>query len=161
MTIIIGIDPGSRITGYGIIESAGNVCNYITSGFLKLTKTGSYQELEQIFNLLAAIISAHKPEEAAIEQIFMHANANSALVLGQARGAALVAMANAKLSIAEYSTRQVKQAVVGYGNAEKRQVQQMVKAFLKLSEIPQPDEADALAVAICHASYRRMNKIQK
>jgi crossover junction endodeoxyribonuclease RuvC len=155
MTVIIGIDPGSRITGYGIVEAAGNVCNYITSGYFKLTKTDSYQQLEQIFSMLTAIIAAHNPVEAAIEQIFVHANANSALTLGQARGAALVAVATSKIKIAEYSSRQVKQAVVGYGNAEKIQVQQMVKALLKLSQLPQPDEADALAVALCHASYRR------
>lgn len=147
-TTIIGIDPGSRKTGYGIIRQAGNQSIYIASGYIALTSTDTSERLRKIFHELQKIIQQFQPQEAAIEQIFMHQNPNSALKLGQARGVAIVALG---LPVAEYSARQVKQSVVGYGAASKDQVQHMVKQLLNLRETLQADEADALAIALCHA----------
>jgi len=155
MPRILGIDPGSRITGFGIIDIIGNKQCYIASGSIRVVKSTFAEQLKQIFDGISELITLYHPEEAAIEQVFVHANVSSALKLGQARGAAIVAMAQEHISIAEYSARQVKQAVVGYGNAEKTQVQHMVKLLLKLKSEPQADEADALAIAICHANSRR------
>ena len=156
MITILGIDPGSRVTGYGVIriESPKNSLHYVTSGCIKVAEEKTPEKLQQIFQDLCTVIQTHHPTEAAIEQIFMHHNVNSALKLGQARGAAIVAVAHHGLTVAEYTARQVKQAVAGYGAAEKKQVQQMVKVLLSLSKIPQADAADALAVAICHAHTR-------
>jgi crossover junction endodeoxyribonuclease RuvC len=154
--IILGIDPGSCKTGFGVIKSNGIKYEYLTGGCLKLTKNNSFSELQQIFHGLSEVIEEYRPEEVAIEQVFMKVNVNSALKLGQARGAALVAAANKNIVIAEYSARQVKQAVVGFGAASKDQVQHMVKLLLKLAKNPQEDMADALAVAICHANFRRL-----
>ncbi|MCL5260471.1 MAG: crossover junction endodeoxyribonuclease RuvC [Gammaproteobacteria bacterium] len=161
MSLILGIDPGSRVTGFGIIDSVGSTHRYVASGALRLKKDGSYSELHQIFSDLEKVIADYRPTDAAIEQVFMHANVNSALKLGQARGAAIVAMAKNHLRIAEYSSRQIKLAVVGFGAAEKPQVQQMVKMLLKLNALPQADEADALAVALCHAQTRRSMSVIK
>lgn len=155
MPIILGIDPGSRITGYGVIDATSNKQRYISSGSIRVAKGSFSEQLKQIYTGISELITLYHPEEAAIEQVFVHANVNSALKLGQARGAAIVAMAQDGISIAEYSARQVKQAVVGYGNAEKTQVQHMVKLLLKLQNELQADEADALAIAICHANSRR------
>lgn len=159
MPIILGIDPGSHITGFGIIETTGNKQRYIASGSIHIAKSTFSAQLKQIFTDISELMSLYHPEEAAIEQVFVHANVNSALKLGQARGAAIVAIAQNNITIAEYSARQVKQAVVGYGNAEKSQVQHMVKLLLKLQNAPQTDEADALAIAICHANSRRGIKL--
>ena len=156
MAVILGIDPGSRITGYGIIDYQKGVLKHIASGSLKIKSEEVSLKLKEIFNGLLEVISCYKPNEAAIEQIFVHHNANSALKLGQARGAALVALAEHNLPIAEYAPRQIKQAVTGYGASEKSQIQQMVKLLLKLKEIPAPDAADALAVAICHAHSKKI-----
>jgi crossover junction endodeoxyribonuclease RuvC len=153
MTIIIGIDPGSRLTGYGIIRAEGNQSIYLASGCLQLAGVDVSSRLQRIFSGLQEIILQHQPHEAAIEQVFMHANPNSALKLGQARGAAIVAL-GLGMPIAEYSARQVKQAMVGYGAAKKDQVQHMVKRLLNLSRKLQADEADALAIALCHAHTR-------
>jgi crossover junction endodeoxyribonuclease RuvC len=153
--IILGIDPGSRITGYGVIDFKGSVLHHIASGSIKIEKTNAPQQLKEIFLGISSVMTSFNPEEAAIEQVFVKINANSALKLGQARGAALVALAQTNIWIAEYSARQVKQAVVGYGAAEKDQVQKMVKILLKLEKLPQTDAADALAIAICHAHMRR------
>ena len=141
--IILGIDPGSCITGYGIIQVEGSQLSYLDSGCIK------------IFIGLQSVVQQYTPSEAAIEQVFMHINANAALKLGQARGAALVAAALAKLIVSEYSARQVKQSVVGYGAANKQQVQHMVRLLLNLDRSPQADAADALAIAICHAQTRQ------
>lgn len=149
--IIIGIDPGSRITGYGVIRLEGNQNFHIDSGCIRITADNPGTRLQQIYTGLKAIIQQHQPIEAAIEQIFMHQNPGSALKLGQARGAAIVALA---LPISEYSARQVKQSVVGYGAAKKEQVQHMVRQLLNLKESLQADAADALAVALCHAHTR-------
>ncbi len=155
MPTILGIDPGSRITGFGIINVVGNKLSYIASGNIRVVKGSFSEQLQQIYTGISELVALYHPAEAAIEQVFVHANVNSALKLGQARGVAIVAAAQEHISVAEYSARQVKQAVVGYGNAEKVQVQHMVKLLLKLQEKPKEDEADALAVAICHANSRR------
>lgn len=152
-TIILGIDPGSRITGYGVIKMTGVKPVYITSGCIRIAEHDVSRRLQYIYRGLSEIITAYQPHEAAIEQIFMHQNPNSALKLGQARGAAIVAVADRPL--AEYSARQIKQSVVGYGAAKKEQVQQMIQVLLNLSGRPQADAADALAVAICHAHSRQ------
>lgn len=151
MTIIIGIDPGSRKTGYGIIQQQNNQTIYISSGCITSQNNQPLERLQKIFLTLKQIVSEHQPHEAAIEQIFMHENPNSALKLGQARGAAIVAF---EIPLAEYSARQVKQSVVGYGAASKEQVQHMVQRLLNLSQKLQADEADALAIALCHAHTR-------
>ena len=156
MTTILGIDPGSNITGFGIIETNGNKYKHITSGAIHTAKKSANERLQDIFKNIFDLVKAYNPEEVAVEQIFMHANASSALKLGQARGAAIVAATQKDIAIAEYSARQIKQAVVGYGNAEKTQVQHMVKLLLKLENKLQADEADALAVAICHAHARSL-----
>lgn len=157
MAIIIGIDPGSRITGFGIIQCEGNQSRYLDSGCLRITADNPGERLQQIYVGIKEVVQQYQPHEAAIEQIFMHQNPGSALKLGQARGAAIVALG---MPIAEYSARQVKQAVVGYGAAKKDQVQHMVKCLLNLSQKLQADAADALAIALCHAHTRlSSNKI--
>lgn len=155
MPIILGVDPGSRITGFGIIDVTGNKQRYVASGSIRVIENIFSERLRKIYEDICKLIALYHPTEAAIEQVFMHANVNSALKLGQARGAAIVAMAQGGFDVAEYSARQVKLAVVGYGNAEKAQVQYMVKLLLKLQHKPLADEADALAIAICHAHSRR------
>lgn len=156
MTVIIGIDPGSRRTGYGVIRLKGNSHVYLASGYLDLTSYPPCERLRQIYIGLRQLIDTWHPDEAAIEQVFMHENPNSALKLGQARGAAIVAL---DMPIAEYSARQVKQAVVGHGAAQKTQVQYMVARLLNLTGQLQADAADALAIAICHATGRNMKKL--
>lgn len=154
-TIILGIDPGSCITGYGLIHLEGSQLNYLDSGCIKVAKIAFSERLEAIFTSLQAIVERYKPNEVAIEQVFMHINPNAALKLGQARGAALAAVAVAKLMVSEYSARQVKQSVVGYGAANKQQIQHMVRVLLNLTSTPQVDAADALAIAVCHAQVRQ------
>lgn len=156
MTIIIGIDPGSRRTGYGVIRLDGNRHIYLTSGYLNLTALPVCDRLRQIYLGLQQVMQTYQPNEAAIEQIFMQENASSALKLGQARGAAIVAL---DVPVAEYSARQVKKSVVGSGAATKEQVQFMVKRLLNLSGNLQADAADALAVALCHAHARSLRNI--
>ena len=133
MAIILGIDPGSRITGFGIIETQGRQLKYITSGCIKISDAPLAEKLLQIYDNLSQIIRQYNPTEAAIEQVFMAKNADSALKLGQARGVAMVAAATHALTVAEYSARQIKQAVVGTGGADKAQVQHMVTSLLSLS----------------------------
>jgi len=156
MTIILGIDPGSRRTGYGVIKLDGSRQLYITSGFIDLTSYPPLERLRQIYLGLRTIIDTHQPAEAAIEQVFMHENPGSALKLGQARGAAIVAL---DMPVSEYSARQVKKSVVGMGAAQKDQVQFMVKRLLRLTGDLQVDAADALAVALCHAQSRALGKL--
>ncbi|MEA3466589.1 MAG: crossover junction endodeoxyribonuclease RuvC [Thermodesulfobacteriota bacterium] len=160
---ILGIDPGTRITGYGLIEKYGNRLTHIDNGAIYTNnKDDLPRRLKIIHDGLAAVIDKYKPDVVAIEQVFMSKNAQSALKLGQARGAAIVASVNADLPVSEYSALQVKSAVVGYGKAGKTQVQQMVKALMKLPEIAQEDASDALAVAICHAnSCHHSNKLKQ
>ncbi|MBM7073125.1 crossover junction endodeoxyribonuclease RuvC [Shewanella sp. 202IG2-18] len=150
MPIILGVDPGSRITGYGIIECTGRQQTYLGSGCIRTSGDDLAARLKIIFDGLSEIITQYQPEQFAIERVFMAKNADSALKLGQARGAAIVAATNADLSVAEYSATQIKSAVVGTGRAKKEQVQHMVQHLLKLPAAPQADAADALGVALCH-----------
>ena len=151
MDIILGIDPGSRITGYGIIQIQNTKPCFIDCGTIRVgDRETQAHRLNGIFEGIETLIARHNPTVMAIEQVFMHENPNSALKLGQARGAAMVAGAQAGLTVAEYSARQAKQAVVGYGAADKNQVQQMVTSIFNLSEVPTADAADALAIALCH-----------
>ncbi|KAB8307901.1 crossover junction endodeoxyribonuclease RuvC [Erwinia endophytica] len=154
MAIIIGIDPGSRITGYGVIRQVGRQLTYLGSGCIRTNVTDLPSRLKLIYAGVSEIITQFQPDFFAIEQVFMAKNADSALKLGQARGSAIVAAVNHDLPVFEYAARQVKQTVVGIGNAEKSQVQHMVRTLLKLSANPQADAADALAIAIthCHVS---------
>lgn len=154
MAIILGIDPGSRITGFGVINAVGHKLEYIASGCIRMTELELPEKLGQIFEGVTELINLHQPQEFAIEQVFMGKNADSALKLGQARGVAIVAAVQQGLPVAEYAARAVKQAVVGRGGAEKEQVQHMVQAILKLPGKPQADAADALAIAITHAHTR-------
>lgn len=156
MTTIIGIDPGSRRTGYGIIRLDGNRHCYLTSGYIDLTSYPALERLRQIYIGLRTIIETHQPQEASIEQVFMHENPGSALKLGQARGAAIVAL---DMPVSEYSARQVKKSVVGHGAASKDQVQFMVKRLLNITGTLQVDAADALAIALCHAQSRALRKM--
>ncbi|WP_303286453.1 crossover junction endodeoxyribonuclease RuvC [Marinobacter sp. SS8-8] len=151
MAIILGVDPGSRTTGYGVIRVEGRHIEYIDSGCIRVGEKPMAERLQTIFQSLATLIGEYRPEEFAIEQVFMARNPDSALKLGQARGAAIVSAANSGLAVHEYSARQVKQAVVGRGGADKSQVQHMVQVLLSLSRKPQADAADALAIAMCHA----------
>ncbi|MBU2966456.1 crossover junction endodeoxyribonuclease RuvC [Amphritea opalescens] len=152
--LILGIDPGSRITGYGIINTVGAKNEYVASGCIRLKGDELAVRLAQIYAGVTQLIEQFCPQEMAIEQVFMARNPDSALKLGQARGVAIVAGANQGLEVAEYAARKVKQAVVGNGSAEKSQVQHMVKSILKLPGLPQADAADALAIALCHAHTR-------
>lgn len=156
---ILGIDPGSRVTGYGIIRSNGQTHTYVTSGTVNTKGDNITTRLAQIFSSIQTLTQTYRPDETAIEQVFMAKDANAALKLGQARGAAIVAMANEGLTVAEYAARVIKKSVVGYGAADKAQVQHMVKLLLNLATTPTTDAADALAVAICHAQSRQINML--
>jgi len=155
MTIILGIDPGSRVTGYGLIKESQKQLHYLDSGCIRTSEGTLSQRLLQIFNGVCELMDKFSPDEVAIEQIFMHQNPNSALKLGHARGVALVACASHRIHISEYSAREVKQSVVGYGAAQKSQVTHMVVNLLMLNNSPQSDAADALAIAICHSHTRQ------
>ncbi|MEH6471947.1 MAG: crossover junction endodeoxyribonuclease RuvC [Halopseudomonas sp.] len=159
MSLILGIDPGSRITGFGVINVVGSHQEYVASGCIRIKGDHLPDRLQQIYEGVVEVITLYTPQEMAIEQVFMAKNADSALKLGQARGAAIVAGATQGLSVAEYAARAVKLAVVGKGSAEKAQVQHMVSSILKLPGLPQADAADALAIALCHA-YTRQGQIR-
>ena len=148
---ILGIDPGSRLTGYGIIEQHGSQLRYVSSGCLRVSGDSLADKLGMIFTDLSELMREFQPHEMAIERVFMARNADSALKLGQARGAAICAGVTQALPVAEYSAREIKQAVVGKGSADKAQVQHMIRVLLNLSDTPQADAADALAVAVCHS----------
>ena len=151
MSLILGIDPGSRKTGFGIINYVSGRSEYVTSGIIRLPGVGMPERLRIIFDSVTELVALHSPQELAVEQVFMAKSAGSALKLGQARGAAIVACAVQGMPVSEYSARQIKQSVVGTGAADKLQVQHMVKVLLKLPATPQEDAADALAAALCHA----------
>jgi|TARA_B100000959_G_C14545562_1_gene445465 crossover junction endodeoxyribonuclease RuvC len=151
---ILGIDPGSINTGYGIIESKGNYNKHIKNGVIKIKAKTLAEKLKIINSEITTIIKTFEPDEIAIEKVFMHRNADSALKLGQARGAAITACAINDIPLFEYSANQVKQACVGKGHAAKEQVQHMIKILLCLEESPLADAADALAIALCHANSR-------
>ncbi len=148
---ILGIDPGLRITGFGILDKEGQQLGYVASGCIRTPEGELPGRLKVILESLREVIAQHRPQLVAVEKVFVNVNPQSTLLLGQARGAAICAAVLDGLPVAEYTALQVKQAVVGNGHAEKEQVQDMVQRLLKLSGSPSPDAADALACAICHA----------
>jgi len=149
---ILGIDPGLRSTGFGVIDKTGNTLAYVASGCIKTEAAGSLpQRIKTILDGLVEIIATYQPQQAAVEIVFVNINPQSTLLLGQARGAAISALVTANLPVAEYTALQVKQAVVGHGKAAKQQVQAMVMRLLALPGVPGSDAADALACAIAHA----------
>lgn len=151
---ILGIDPGYQRTGYGIIDMTGNHTRHVTHGVIRVEGGEPGARLRGIFTGLTEILRQFAPAEAAVEKVFVDRNVDSALKLGQARGAAITACAVAGMEIHEYSPNQVKLATVGRGHAEKQQVQHMIRILLCLAERPQADAADALAVAVCHGHQR-------
>lgn len=157
--VVVGIDPGVATTGYGVIRCRGNRFQGLDHGVLSTPPGDPLAErLVLLRDTLAELLDRWRPAEAAVEQIFFNANVRTALSVGQARGVALLALADADVTVSEYTPSQVKLAVVGYGGADKKQVQFMVKTILGLEEVPRPDDAaDALAVAICHANSRAMD----
>lgn len=164
---VLGIDPGIAIMGFGFIDKTGHKLTPVQYGCIE-TAAGTPQEirLKQIYESVCQLLDSYKPDTVAVEKLFFNKNVTNAFSVGQARGVFMLAAAQRGLPIAEYTPMQVKQAVVGYGGAEKRQIQEMVKMLLKLSAIPKPDDvADALAVAICHAHSivltERMNGVKR
>jgi crossover junction endodeoxyribonuclease RuvC len=156
---ILGIDPGLRVTGFGIIEKSGDRLTYVTSGCVRSGAGELSGRLKSILEGLAEVIAANRPQEVAIEKVFLNVNPQSTLALGQARGTAICAAVIAGLPVAEYTALQVKQSVVGKGHAQKEQVQHMVRRLLALPGNPSPDAADALACAICHAHGGRLGNV--
>ncbi len=157
MTVrILGIDPGSRVTGFGIVDLDARLSTYVTSGCIRVGGKTLPERLKCIFEELGEVIGLHRPDEVAVETVFMHRNAGSALKLGQARGAAICAAVVKRLPVSEYAPAAIKQAVVGRGRAEKEQVQHMVSVLLNLPSPPQADAADALAAALCHCHTRQV-----
>jgi len=154
MIRILGVDPGSVITGYGVIDTDGIRNFHVSHGHIKVVGDSFPQRLGFIYQELVKVIERWQPQETAVEQVFMSNNAMSALKLGQARGAAISAIVTRTLPVAEYSARNIKQAVVGAGGADKKQVQTMVSTLLGITESVQADAADGLAVSICHANTR-------
>jgi crossover junction endodeoxyribonuclease RuvC len=158
---ILGIDPGLKVTGFGIIEQEGARLAYVASGCVKSGEGGLPERLRAILEGLNEIIAAHGPAQVAIEKVFVNANPQSTLALGQARGTAICAAVLAGLPVAEYTALQVKQSVVGNGHARKEQVQHMVTHLLGLPGAPGSDAADALACAICHAHGARLGSLSR
>jgi len=155
MIRILGIDPGSRLTGFGIIEAEAGRLRCLSTGCIRTQNEGLPTRLKAIFEGVQQLVGDFQPAEVAIENIFVHRNVDSALKLGQARGAALSAVSVQDIPVYEYTPSQIKKAIVGKGNASKQQVQHMVKALLTLAQAPQEDAADALAAALCHEHLRR------
>lgn len=156
MTLIIGVDPGSRMTGYGIVRTRGDKLSFVDAGTIYTNKSDMPERIAQIFEGIHRIVTHYQkhldePMVAAIEEVFMAQNPDSALKLGQARGAAIAALTACNLIVSEYTARQIKQAVCGYGAADKEQITTMVCKLLTLDVVPQADAADGLACAICHA----------
>jgi len=158
---LLGIDPGSRVTGFGIIEhTPPNRLRYVSSGCVRTIQSDIPARLKEIYAGIEQVIIRYQPTVLAVEKIFMHKNADSALKLGQARGAAIVAAVNHGLAVFEYTPNQIKQTVSGQGHADKRQIQHIVKLLLNLPTIPPSDAADALAAAICHTQHIRTLNVQ-
>jgi len=157
MKRILGIDPGSRKTGYGIIEVSGDTVSWLASGTIISNYDSLAERLHVIASHLRQLMTEHKPDTVAVEQVFVYRNPDSALKLGQARGAAIAAVAGFGIPVFEYAPREIKKAIVGKGSANKQQVQHMVKAILGIHKIPKEDAADALAIAISHAYVSQMN----
>lgn len=164
MARILGIDPGSRVTGYGVIDDCATGPVLLAWGCIRMDMEHFPDRLKCIFDGIVQVVTEHAPQELAVEQVFMHKNADSALKLGQARGAAICAALTADLPVYEYSAKQVKQALVGNGNADKTQVAHMVKFLLKNHAHMSLDSSDALGLALCHAHHqqtaRRMARLQ-
>lgn len=153
---VLGIDPGSQCTGFGVVDAAGPRLTYVASGVIR-TQNGEFAaRLCEIFTCVQRIVAQYRPHEIAIERVFVNRNPDSALKLGQARGAAICGTVDANAEVFEYATRQIKQAVVGSGSAEKTQVQLMIRSLLKLDGPVAADAADALAAAVCHALRGRV-----
>jgi crossover junction endodeoxyribonuclease RuvC len=148
---VLGIDPGSQCTGFGVLDATGPRLTYVASGVIRTQQGEFAARLCEIYRCVRAVVAQYRPQEIAIERVFVNRNADSALKLGQARGAAICGTVDANAEVFEYATRQIKQAVVGSGNAEKAQVQLMMKSILKLDGPVAADAADALAAAVCHA----------
>jgi crossover junction endodeoxyribonuclease RuvC len=148
---VLGIDPGSQRTGFGVLDASGPRLTYVASGVIRTGSTDFAARLCEIFRCMQTIVAQYRPHEIAIEKVFINRNPDSALKLGQARGAAICGIADANATVFEYATRQIKQAVVGSGAAEKAQVQLMMRSILKLDGPVAEDAADALAAAVCHA----------
>jgi len=153
---VLGIDPGSQRTGYGVLDAVGPRLCYVASGVIRTTGVDFAARLCEIFRCVQTIVAEYGPEEIAIERVFMNRNADSALKLGQARGAAICGTAGSQAQVFEYAPREIKLAVVGSGNAEKAQVQLMMRSLLKLESAVAADAADALAAAVCHALRGRV-----
>ena len=154
---ILGIDPGSQITGVGVIRACGSDLTHVYSESLKLPKGDLSIRLGEIYQRLQMVIAQTRPDIVAIEKVFIAKNPQSALVLGHARGAAMLAAINNDLPVVEYSATEVKKTVVGRGRADKAQVQHMMRVLLSLRTVPEEDASDALAVAVCHAHHQQMN----
>jgi crossover junction endodeoxyribonuclease RuvC len=162
--LAIGIDPGTAITGYGLVrEEQDGSLSIVDYGVIQTSPDESMpQRLVQLYQNLKNVIDLHNPQSGAVEKLFFARNVRTALTVGQARGVALLALAEAGVELAEYSPNEVKQAVAGYGGADKNQVQAMVQALLDLEQVPQPDDAaDALAVAICHLHSARIRSLEE
>ncbi len=155
MARILGIDPGSRLTGFGVIDETATGYQYVASGCLRIKGDNFPLRLKQIFAGISDVVEEYQPTEMAIEQVFMHKNADSALKLGQARGAAICAVQLFDIPVFEYAARQVKQAVVGKGSADKLQVQHMVKILLGITGELQMDASDALGISLCHSNFQQ------
>jgi crossover junction endodeoxyribonuclease RuvC len=154
---ILGIDPGSRLTGFGVLDFCGDTPTYVASGTVESMDGAFADRLRQIFDSVSGIVLEYRPDIVVIESVFMHKNAGSALKLGHARSAAICATFQHDLEVFEYAPREIKQAVVGTGAATKEQIQHMVVSILKLGGTPAPDAADALAAALCHGNQRRVH----
>jgi crossover junction endodeoxyribonuclease RuvC len=155
-TRVLGIDPGSQCTGFGVLDATGPRLVYVASGVIRTSQGEFAARLCEIFRCVRTIVAQYQPQEIAIERVFVNRNPDSALKLGQARGAAICGTVDANAEVFEYATRQIKQAVVGSGSAEKAQVQLMMKSILKLDGPLAADAADALATAVCHALRGRV-----
>jgi crossover junction endodeoxyribonuclease RuvC len=158
MTLVLGIDPGTATTGYGLVRlEPGGELEAVTFGVIVTPPaTAAHQRLLMLYNDLKELLALHRPDSCAVEKLFFQRNVSTALAVGQARGVVLLAIAEAGGDVGEYTPNEVKQAVVGYGSADKRQVQEMVRTLLRLPEIPKPDDAaDALAIAITHLHTTR------
>ena len=153
---ILGIDPGSRLTGFGVVDFSGDRPQYVASGTVSSPDGEFPDRLRQIYSSVGKIVNDYRPDIVAIESVFMHKNAGSALKLGHARSAALCATFTFDVEVFEYAPREIKQAIVGTGAASKQQVQHMVVSLLKLSDAPAMDASDALAVALCHGHQQRL-----
>lgn len=156
---ILGIDPGSRLTGFGVVDCVGDAATYVASGSVNSVKGDFPARLRQIFESVTEIVAEYRPDAVVVESVFMHRNPSSALKLGHARSAAICATFELRVDVFEYAPREIKQAVVGTGAATKTQIQHMIRHLLQLEGDPSPDAADALAAALCHANRRRMQMV--